>query len=60
MTALQAQVLTYDDDKLSGVINKFYTRDMIPIVNSIDGEMQEFMGDYWKILRRQNNGKIAV
>ena len=33
---------------------------MIPVVNAIDEEMQEFMGDYWNIMRRQNKGKIAV
>ena len=60
MTALQTQLLTYETDKLSTAINSFYSCDMMPIVKSIDEEMQEFMGDYWNIMRRQNKGKIAV
>ena len=33
---------------------------MMTIVNLIEGEMMDFMGDYWKIMKSQNHGKIAI
>ena len=60
LSELQVKVQSYDYDKLSDAINEFYSQTVMPIVNLIDSEMTDFMGDYWKIMRSQNNGRVAI
>ena len=57
---LQEEVLNYESDKLTDAINRFYSSQMMPIIESVDDELFAFLGPYWTVLKKQNEGKIAI